>query len=513
MSSMDSARIHRHTHILIVLLTVVATLLAVYVWQHPRQTVAQDTPRSQAMSSLPDFTEVAAKVTPAAVNISTNRKVQVPTMPDSGGGDFFGPFFRGDSPFQMPTPPTPRQQQPQQYEEMPATGSGFIVRPDGYIITNNHVVANADEIKVKLESGKEYKATIKGTDPRTELAVIKIDAGDSLPTLPLGDSDAVKVGQWVLAVGSPFEYQSTVTAGIISAKGRSLPAETGPYAIMDLLQTDAAINPGNSGGPLVNLNGQVIGVDVAIAGPIRGNVGIGFAIPVNQVKAVVDDLIAGKRIVRGWLGIGITDLTDETRKATKADQGVYVREVQAGSPADAAQLEPGDVVTAFNGQKVSSADELSKAAAATKPGTTVRMDITRSGETKTLEIEVGKMPDRYAGFNEGKPQQPGEQPSEPSGATALGMTVQGIDAQARQAYKLPRTVVGVVVTGMDPQGPAAAADMQEGDVILKVNGQDVKSLDDYQAAVKGVKGSVNLVIRHDEDGQIVKRIVTIKLPQ
>ena len=509
MSGTEETRTHRHTHVTIILLTVVATLLAVYVWQHPRQTVAQVEAPAASLSALQnDFTAVAEKVTPAVVNISTNRKIKVRTPGFDFNDDFFGPFFRDQLPFGEQEQGNP----PREFErEMPALGSGFIFRPDGYILTNNHVVEGADEIKVKLENGKEYKGTLKGSDPRTELAVVKIDAGNGLPILSLGDSDTAKVGQWVMAVGSPFEYQSSVTAGIVSAKGRSLHAESGPYSIVDLIQTDAAINPGNSGGPLVNLKGEVIGISVAIAGPIRANVGIGFAIPVNTVKAVVDDLVAGKRIVRGWLGVGITDLTEETKKATKAEEGIFVTEVRAGSPADEGGIEPGDVITEYNGQKLTEADELSKVVAATEPGTTAQMKLIREGKAQTIQVKIGKMPDRFAGFRE---PDTGEAAQEPRVATskALGMIVQPIDDQLKKQYKLPDTK-GVVITAVDPRGPAAAAGLEPGAVILKVGAKEIKGMADYEGATKGAKDSVTMIVRIEEGGQAVKRIVNVKAPE
>lgn len=509
----ESKGSHRETYIIIILLTVIATLLAVYVWQHPGPTVAQTASPAGGLVALQnDFTAVAAKVTPAVVSVTTNRKIKVrnpfydfPWF--DFGPDFFGPFFRREQ--------EPRQ--PREFEqEVPAAGSGFIFRSDGYILTNNHVVRNADEISVKLaDGGKKYKAVLKGVDPRTDLAVIKIDAGHPLPTLPLGDSDAVKVGQWVMAIGNPFEYQSTVTVGIVSAKGRSLPADTGPYNITDLIQTDAAINPGNSGGPLVNLKGEAVGICVAIAGPIRGNVGIGFAVPVNSAKVVLNDLIAGKRIVRGWLGVGIksvSDLDEALKKTVKAEEGVFVAEVRAGSPAEKGGLQPGDVITAFNGVKMTEANELAKAVAATKPGTRATLQVVdRNGRAKTLQIVIGTMPDRYAGFGDESEQPPPAEAQLPASSEALGMTVEPITAELKAKYDLPRSR-GVVVTSVEPGGPAAAAGISEGAVILQVGNKRINSIADYKAAIKGAKGTVPMVIAIKLDDVLVSRYVIVEVP-
>lgn len=327
------------------------------------------------------FVELVEKVTPAVVNISTITTVRIPGNPfrhffgppeESPFGDFFRRFF-GD----IPDREVKRQ----------SLGSGFIIDKEGYIITNNHVVEKAEEIKVKLSEGKEYQARVVGRDPKTDLALIKISSPfKDLPTLPLGDSDKVKVGEWVLAIGNPFGLEHTVTQGIISATGRVIGA--GPYD--NFLQTDAAINPGNSGGPLINMKGEVIGINTAI---IATGQGIGFAIPSNMAREIVSQLREKGKVVRGWIGVSIQTLTPELAQAfgLKEAKGALVAEVTAGSPADIAGLKNGDVIVLFDGHEIKDTKDLPRIVSETPVGKTVEVKVIREGKERIFKITVAEM--------------------------------------------------------------------------------------------------------------------------
>ncbi len=327
------------------------------------------------------FADLAEKVKPAVVNISTEKTVRIPGSPfrhffgpdESPFGDFFNRFF-GD---------IPDRELKQQ-----SLGSGFIIDKDGYIITNNHVVEGADEIKVKLADGREFKAKVIGRDSKTDLALIKISSVfKNLPTLSLGDSDKVRVGDWVLAIGNPFGLEHTVTQGIISASGRAIGA--GPYD--NFLQTDAPINPGNSGGPLVNLKGEVIGINTAI---IAGGQGIGFAIPSNMAKSVISQLKEKGRVTRGWIGVSIQSLTPEIAYVVglKEPKGALVADVVPGGPADYAGIRRGDIIISFDGKTIKDISDLPKIVAQTDIGKMVEMKIIRQGKELTINIKVGEMP-------------------------------------------------------------------------------------------------------------------------
>jgi serine protease Do len=330
------------------------------------------------------FVEIAENVKPAVVNISTTSKLpedrrQYYAPPDQDFRDFFG----DQAPeFDMP-------QQPDM--EAQALGSGFIIDRKGYIVTNNHVIKDASEIKVKLDGGEVFDAKLVGADNKTDIAVLKIEAGKDLPVVNLGNSDTLKVGEWVMAIGDAFGLEQTVTAGIVSAKGRILGA--GPYD--DFIQTDAAINPGNSGGPLVDIDGNVIGVNTAIFSRSGGFMGIGFAIPIDLAKGIIDQLIHQGRIVRGWLGITIADINPEIQNKFKlgASKGVFVNEIYPGTPAADAGIKPGDIILSFDGNPISDVKSLQRLVASTKIGNKVGMEILRGGEKTRLDVTIGKMPD------------------------------------------------------------------------------------------------------------------------
>jgi len=345
------------------------------------------------------FASIAKKVSPAVVFIKVEKieKVQPSAeffSPYGGGGspfgdDFFDRFFGGPSPWG-------RQwrfrQAPDRQRRIVGQGSGFIISSDGYILTNSHVVGDADKMTVKLEDGREFDAKIIGADKPSEVAVIKIEADDDLPVLDLGDSDALEVGEWVVAVGNPFGLSHTVTAGIVSAKGRS---SVGIADYENFIQTDAAINPGNSGGPLVNLDGKVIGMNTAILSQSGGYIGIGFAIPINLAKAIKDQLIKTGKVIRGRLGIMIQDLTPDLAKSfdLDANQGILIAQVLEDSPAESAGLKQGDVIIEFAGKKVEKVGSFRNRVSLMAPGTKEKIKVIRQGKRKTLTVTIGKMPD------------------------------------------------------------------------------------------------------------------------
>jgi serine protease Do len=423
----------------------------------------------------PSFANLVDKVKDSVVNISTTQVVEGanPLLPFMGPGSPFGNYFGPNSPkgfFGI---------NPHEKMETHALGSGFVISSDGLILTNNHVVEKATEIKVKLIDGRIYDAKLVGRDPKTDLALIQATPDKYFPKpVVLGNSDAMRVGDWVMAVGNPFGLGNTVTTGIISAKSRVLGA--GPYD--DFLQTDAAINPGNSGGPLFNMQGQVIGINTAIIAQAQG---IGFAIPINIAKNLLPQLKTGK-IVRGWLGIMIQDITPELAKSfgLKSSKGVIISDVVKGSPADQASLQRGDVIVQFNGKEIENARMLSQMAAATAPNTSVKIEILRNGQQETVSLTVGTMP-------EGKLT---SVPSEEAEQGAWGMAVQELTPPLAGQLGLEPGTTGVVITDIKSGSPAADAGLQAGDLITEVNHKLVKNLDDYQQALKQVKSGENLLL-------------------
>ena len=429
---------------------------------------AQDNSKPTTPAS---FANLVDEVKNAVVNISTTQVVEGnPLMPFLGPGSPFGHFF-GMNPKEF------FGNQPQGKMKTHALGSGFIISSDGLILTNNHVVAKATEIKIKLLTGKEYDAKLVGRDSKTDLALIKVTPDNDFPKpVVLGDSDAMRVGDWVMAVGNPFGLGNTVTTGIISAKSRIL--GEGPYD--DFLQTDAAINPGNSGGPLFNMQGQVIGINTAI---IAQGQGIGFAIPINMAKELLPQLKKGK-VIRGWLGIMIQDITPELAKSfgLKSTKGVLVSDVVQGSPAEKAGLLRGDIILRFDGKEIKNAHMLSQMAAATAPNTQAKIDLLRNGEEKTISVELGTMPE-------------GEQNIvSPEEKSDWGMRVQELTPQLAHQLGLEPGTTGVVISEVNNGSPAAAAGLRPGDLITEVNREAIKNLNDYQQALHKVKKSENLLL-------------------
>ena len=406
------------------------------------------------------FSQVAETVAPAVVNINTVSRGPSGRTPieEFFGEEFFRRFF-GE---------VPEREQVQR-----SLGSGVIVDPSGIVLTNAHVVERATEIEAVTADGKKHRAKVVGVDRRTDLAVLKLQGGGPYPAATLGDSDKLKVGDWVLAIGSPFGLQQTVTAGIISAKGRSI----GQGLFDDFLQTDAAINPGNSGGPLVNMSGEVVGINSAILSRSGGNVGIGFSIPVNMAKRIYTELAARGKVTRGWLGVSIQPLTPELAKGfgLREAKGVLISDVVQDSPAERAGIAAGDIVTEFDKKKVDSPQDLQKAVAATAPGKGVPVKVWRDKTEKTLEIKIGETPDDSVALK-----------STNKSRTMLGLDVRPITPDIARQLNL-RGGEGVLVFSVEDDSPAAEAGLQRGDVIREVNRQRVRNLQDYERATKEVK--------------------------
>ena len=405
------------------------------------------------------FSDLAEKVRPGVVNIQTVKKVEatglrnLPSNPFGFGGrnpfeDFFEQFGRN---------------QPERKQQ--GVGSGFIMSKEGYILTNNHVVEGADEIKVKFADGKELQGKVIGRDPKTDIALIKVDGAAELHPLTLGDSDKLRVGEWVVAVGSPFGLEQTVTAGIVSAKGRVI--GSGPYD--DFIQTDASINPGNSGGPLINMQGEVVGINTAI---IASGQGIGFAIPIAMAKEIAPQLQAKGHVTRGLLGVSIQDITPELAKSfgLKEDKGALVAQVVPGGPAEKAGIEQGDVIVSFDGKIVEDSKDLPRIVASTPVGKSVTVKVVREGKQIDRMVSVGEMEAEAA--EQTKTQAP----------ASLGLSVQTITPQIAQELGI-KGAEGVVVTKVAPGSAAAEAMIRRGDIIREVNRKPVKNAEDFTRMV------------------------------
>ncbi len=425
------------------------------------------------------FRDVVQAVAPAVVNINTTARIQArgPALPffhdpwsDLFGDDFFEDFFR-------------RQMPPRTYEQR-ALGTGVVVSEEGYVLTNNHVVARADEIQVTLEDGRRFEAKVVGTDAATDLAVLKIEA-DDLVAARLGDSDRLEVGDWVVAVGNPFGLDHTVTAGIVSAKGR---AGVGVARFEDFIQTDAAINPGNSGGPLLDLQGRVVGINTAIATRTGSYAGIGFAIPINMARRVMESLIETGEVERGWLGVYIQDLTPDLARSFGFDgtEGVVVSQVVKDGPAAEAGLIEGDIILEVKGRKVRDGRELLAAVAALAPGSTVELEVFRDGSRQGMTVTLGVRP-----AEEGRAAGEGG----PSTIRDLGLQLRTLTPELAQRHDLHLSE-GVLVTGVAPGSLAQAAGIRPGDVIVSVNGRRVESVDDLREAMgrEGLRQGVRLLL-------------------
>ncbi len=424
---------------------------------------------------MPDFSKIAAMAKPAVVNIRTEKTIR-------GGGrvfNFFGQPF-GNGPFNNFMSPFMGMGPSHDYIQK-SLGSGFIISKDGYIVTNNHVVEGADDIKVKLANKKEYHAKVIGRDPKTDVALIKINAHNLVP-LKLGDSDALKVGNWVVAIGSPFGLEQTVTAGIVSAKGRII--GEGPYD--DFIQTDASINPGNSGGPLLNMKGEVVGINTAI---IKSGQGIGFAIPSNLAKGIIAQLKKSGKVTRGWLGVAIQDITPELAEyyGLKNDSGALVAKVYKDNPAYKAGIKAGDVIIKVDGEKIQSSRDLSANIAGHGVGERVKVTLIRNGHEKTVYVKLGERNGNEA-----------EALSENStGFDEFGFGFQELNPSLAKALGYPLETKGVVIAEIKPKSRAAETGLKKGDLLKEVNRIPIKTLKDYKRVLRNIKkgGVVQLLFR------------------
>ena len=453
-------------------------------------------PAAPVVRGLPDFTDLVEQVGPAVVNIRTVERVRAGGR--SGPGDeemqeFFRRFFG------IPLPGTPRQgprqepQEPSEREVPRGVGSGFIISADGFVMTNAHVVDGADEVLVTLTDKREFKARIVGADKRTDVAVVKIEAS-GLPAVRIGDVSRLKVGEWVMAIGSPFGLENTVTAGIVSAKQR----DTGDY--LPFIQTDVAVNPGNSGGPLINMRGEVVGINSQIYSRSGGFMGISFAIPIDEAMQVSDQLRANGRVTRGRIGVQIDQVSKDVAESIGLGkpQGALVRGVESGSPADKAGVEAGDIITRFDGRAIEKASDLPRLVGNTKPGTRSALTVFRRGQTRDLSITIAELePEQVARRPAARGSAP---PKAGEAAQALGLTVAELTETQKKELKVRH---GVRVEAASDAG--ARAGLREGDVILSIGNVEIRNVREFETAVaKTERGKpVNMLVQRGELVQFV----------
>ena len=440
--------------------------------------------------SAPDsFADLASQLLPAVVNISSSQSVQAkngdksgPEIPSFPPGSPFEQFFKdfmernrpGGQHGGSPAPEPPRRMQ--------SLGSGFIVDEAGLVVTNNHVIDGADEISVTLQDNTTLKATLVGRDERADLALLKVTSTEKLHAVPLGDSDTARVGDWVLAIGNPFGLGGTVTAGIVSARSRDI--HQGPYD--DFIQTDAAINRGNSGGPLFNMNGEVIGINTAIYSPSGGSIGIGFSIPSNEAKHIVDQLRDFKKVRRGWLGVRIQQVTPDIAESVglHAASGAMVAGVNDGGPAEQAQIHNGDIILKFNNQDVKEMRLLPRIVADTPIGQSVPVLLWRDGKEVTIQAKVGELPEEQVAANSPAPENGKPAPEKPVAIAGIGLKLAGISSELRDKFSIGADQKGVVITDVDTSSQAAERGLKAGDVIVEVQQEPVSTPADVQDRIE-----------------------------
>lgn len=444
------------------------------------------------------FSQIAERLNPCVVNISTTKtvKMQHPFFDDYFGEDMFERFFNKQQ-------PRGGGKQKERSMEQQSLGSGFVIRSDGYILTNNHVVEEADEVYVLLtgmDDEEKIKAEVVGTDPETDLAVLKITTDKELSAVPLGDSDAAKVGDWAIAIGNPFGFQNTVTVGIVSAKSRDIHA--GPYT--DFIQTDAAINPGNSGGPLINIRGEVIGVNSAIFSRSGGYMGVGFAIPINLAKDIMNDLIESGHYSRGYLGITFQEMDDKLARAYGLDEakGALVTNVMEGTPASKSGLEAGDVIIEIEGKEIKDGKMLQREVASIGAGSKVAVVVMRDGKKKNFTLTLMERPSEMASS--------GQAPSPEKGDTEIGIQVQNLDDQLKERLG-SKADSGVVVMSVETGSPADEAGILQGDIIIKANRKKVSTTADLAGIIKSLKSGDDLLVVVERQGY--NRFLVVELPK
>lgn len=447
------------------------------------------------------FADVAENVMPCVVNISTTKtvKFQHPFFDEFFGDDLFDKFFRG-----------PRNREDRQREfKQQSLGSGFIIRPEGYIVTNFHVIEQADEVLVTLggtngdsngEESEEFKAEVVGTDPDTDLAVLKIDAGRDLPAVPMGDSKALRIGDWSIAIGNPFGLENTLTVGVVSAKGRYTQQLRSPY--VDYIQTDAAINPGNSGGPLVNIRGEVIGVNTAIYSRTGGYMGVGFAIPVNTVSDIVDDLIETGHKSRGYIGITFQDLNEALARQYGLDNtdGVLITNVLEDTPAEKAGLKQEDIIVEVDGQRIDYGRQLQQLVARLGAGAEVEVVVIRNGKRRSFDMKLAERPGSVTA--EAKPGKEKELPE-------LGMELQSLTPDLADRLD-SKSDAGAVIVNVDPGSPADEADLMQGDIITKTNREPVESPGDFYDIISDAESGEDVLVVVERRGY--NRFLVLKIP-
>jgi len=480
-----------------------SSILILFLSLAPLSAFAQDTNSIIALRQMGKaFAGISEKASPAVVSIRAEKVYSQPyyIMPDwpfggesdPFGDDFFDRFFRRQF---------PRGQQRQQNREVirPVQGSGFIISEDGYILTNNHLVGETKKVFVKISEDSEIEAKVIGTDPDSDIAVIKVDK-KNLPFLELADSDALEVGEWVLAIGNPFGLSHTVTAGIVSAKGRS---NVGLATYEDFIQTDAAINPGNSGGPLINLDARVVGINSAIVSRSGGNMGIGFAIPINMAKSIYKQLIKEGKVTRGYLGVVPQDLSPEMAESLglKDVKGVIIPEVKEGSAADKAGLKSGDVVVELDGKPINGAQDLSNKIAAIKPGTEVKIVVLRDGKRETLKAQLAERPAQGEIAAEQK---------QPDRLEKLGLSVQDLtnNIAERLGYE---GLEGALVTNVEPGSAAERKGLEAGMLIVEVNQKKVRDTEDFKEQIEKAEKGSNVLLLVKSQSRTFYR--TLPIPQ